>query len=155
MPLENEASTFEPSISRAFSQAFRNASYSRNASRWMMILLREILRMLSGERMRNSRTKKITRTPTARAVGVLVIFFVLLFRILSPLSILSISRNNIIIHLDAFREYEAFLNACENAREIDGSKVLASFSSGIELENVSFNYTSSGPEVLKNLSFTV
>ncbi len=91
----------------------------------------------------------------ARAVGVLVIFFVLLFRILSPLSVLSISRNNIIIHLDAFREYEAFLAACENAREVDGSKVLASFSSGIELENVSFGYTANGPAVLKTLSFTV
>ena len=91
----------------------------------------------------------------ARAVGVLVIFFVLLFRILSPLSILSISRNNIIIHLDAFREYEAFLNACENAREVDGSKVLESFSGGIELQNVSFSYTAGAGEVLKNLSFTV
>jgi ABC-type multidrug transport system fused ATPase/permease subunit len=91
----------------------------------------------------------------ARAVGILVIFFVLLFRILSPLSILSISRNNIIIHLDAFREYEAFLKACENAREVDGSKVLESFSGGIDLQDVSFSYTSGGPEVLKNLNFTV
>ena len=59
----------------------------------------------------------------ARAVGVLVIFFVLLFRILSPLSMISISRNNIIIHLDAFREYEAFLSNCANAREVDGPKI--------------------------------
>jgi subfamily B ATP-binding cassette protein MsbA len=91
----------------------------------------------------------------ARAVGVLVIFFVLLFRILSPLSIISISRNNIIIHLDAFREYEAFLEACEAAREKDGAIKLSSFQSGIRLEDVSFAYFDSGPKVLDKVSFDI
>jgi ATP-binding cassette, subfamily B, bacterial MsbA len=91
----------------------------------------------------------------ARAVGVLVIFFVLLFRILSPLSIISISRNNIIVHLDAFREYEAFLESCETAREKDGAVRLPSFQSGIHLEDVNFAYVEGGPKVLEKISFDV
>lgn len=91
----------------------------------------------------------------AQAVGVLVIFIVLLFRILSPLSMISISRNNIVIHLDAFQEYEAFLSACENAREKDGDVVLESFRKEIRLEDVNFSYAKNGGYVLRKVSFGI
>lgn len=91
----------------------------------------------------------------AQAVGVLVIFFVLLFRILGPLSIISISRNNIIIHLDAFREFDAFLAAAERARERDGSTRLESFKDAIQFEDVSFSYLAEGPSVLERINLVV
>jgi ABC-type multidrug transport system fused ATPase/permease subunit len=98
----------------------------------------------------------VMRTETAgQAVGVLVIFFVLLFRILGPLSIISISRNNIIIHLDAFREFDAFLLNAERARERDGSIAMESFLDAIRLEDLSFSYTPDGPMVLDRVNFTV
>ena len=91
----------------------------------------------------------------AQAVGVLVIFFVLLFRILAPLSLISISRNNIIIHLDAFREFDAFLASAEQARERDGNIQIESFSDEIRFEDLSFSYTADGPNVLNRISFVV
>jgi ABC-type multidrug transport system fused ATPase/permease subunit len=86
---------------------------------------------------------------------VLVIFFVLLFRILGPLSIISISRNNIIIHLDAFREFDAFLTSTERARERDGNILIDSFSDEIRFEDLSFSYRPDGPKVLDRISFVV
>ena len=98
----------------------------------------------------------VVKTETAgQAVGVLVIFFVLLFRILAPLSIISISRNNIIIHLDAFREFDAFLASSEQARERDGNIQIDSFSDEIRFEDLSFSYTADGPKVLDRISFVV
>jgi subfamily B ATP-binding cassette protein MsbA len=98
----------------------------------------------------------IMKTETAgQAVGVLVIFFVLLFRILAPLSIISISRNNIIIHLDAFREFDAFLASSEKAREHDGNIQIDSFSDEIRFEDLSFSYIAHGPKVLDRISFVV
>jgi ATP-binding cassette, subfamily B, bacterial MsbA len=98
----------------------------------------------------------LLKTETAgQAVGVLVIFFVLLFRILGPLSIISISRNNIIIHLDAFREFDAFLTSTERARERDGNIQIDSFSDEIRFEDLSFSYSADGPKVLDRISFVV
>jgi ATP-binding cassette, subfamily B, bacterial MsbA len=95
-------------------------------------------------------------TETAgQAVGVLVIFFILLFRILAPLSIINISRNNIIIHLDAFREFDAFLAKAEQAREPDGHLRMLAFSNEIRFEDVSFSYNSDRGIVLDRVSFAV
>lgn len=91
----------------------------------------------------------------AEAVGVLVIFFLLLFRILGPLSIISISRNNIIIHLDAFREFDAFLAAADGARERDGSVKLENFNEAIRIEDLSFSYNPDGPKVLEKIDLVV
>jgi ABC-type multidrug transport system fused ATPase/permease subunit len=91
----------------------------------------------------------------ASAIGVIVIFFVLLLRIVSPLSVINISRNNILVHLDAFQEYQAFLSACESAQETDGSVVLSGFQKAISFEGVCFSYSTDGPVVLKDVSFTI
>jgi ABC-type multidrug transport system fused ATPase/permease subunit len=98
----------------------------------------------------------VLRTETAaHAVGVLVIFFILLFRILAPLSIINISRNNIVIHLDAFREFEAFLARADLAKEPDGSVWLGGFGKEIRLEGVGFAYSANESRVLDNVSFAV
>jgi ATP-binding cassette, subfamily B, bacterial MsbA len=98
----------------------------------------------------------VMKTETAgQAVGVLMIFFVLLSRILGPLSLISISRNNIIIHLDAFREFDAFMASSEKAREPDGNVQIDSFSDEIRCEDLSFSYGTSGPKVLDGISFVV
>jgi ABC-type multidrug transport system fused ATPase/permease subunit len=98
----------------------------------------------------------VLRTETAgQAVGVLVIFFVLMFRILAPLSIINIARNNIIIHLDAFREFDAYLAKAEQARDPDGTVAVDGFSKEIRFEDVSFSYTDNGPRVLQGLSFVI
>lgn len=76
----------------------------------------------------------------AQEIGVVVIFFVLLLRILSPLSIINISRNNIIIHLDAFRNFDAFLARAEQEREIDGYAQIENFAKEIRFDCVSFAY---------------
>ncbi|MEH6949949.1 ABC transporter ATP-binding protein [Nitrobacter sp. NHB1] len=91
----------------------------------------------------------------ASAIGVIVIFFVLLLRIVSPLSVINISRNNILVHLDAFQEYQAFLSACESAQETDGSVILPNFQKAVSFEGVSFSYSTDGPVVLKDVSFTI
>ncbi|WP_369722506.1 ABC transporter ATP-binding protein [Bradyrhizobium sp. LLZ17] len=90
-----------------------------------------------------------------QAVGVLVIFFILLFRILPPLSIINISRNNIIIHLDAFREFDAFLEKAEAARERDGHIRVDNFTNEIRFEDVCFAYEEGRPNVLDKVSFVV
>jgi ABC-type multidrug transport system fused ATPase/permease subunit len=98
----------------------------------------------------------LMKTETAaQAVGVLVIFFVLLFRILAPLSIISISRNNIIIHLDAFREFDVFLANAAKARDRDGTTRIDSFSDEIRFQEISFAYGANGPKVLDRISFVV
>ena len=98
----------------------------------------------------------VLRTETAaQAVGVLVIFFVLLFRILAPLSIINISRNNIIIHLDAFRQFEAYLAKAEQAKEPDGTVVNEAFAKEIRFDGVSFSYGADKPQVLDKISFVV
>ncbi len=84
----------------------------------------------------------------AQAVGTLVIFVVLVLRILAPLSIINISRNNIIIHLDAFEELDAFFSAAERARERDGAVHIDGFHDRIRLEGVDFRYVTDQPKVV-------
>lgn len=91
----------------------------------------------------------------AQAVGVLVIFIILLFRILAPLSIINISRNIIIINLDAFMDYDRFFSAAEEARERDGVTHFDRFKNSIEFENVSFGYDTIQPKVIDRVSFSV
>ena len=91
----------------------------------------------------------------AQAVGVLVIFFVLMFRILAPLSIINISRNNIIIHLDAFREFDAFLAKAAQAREPDGTVAIREFSKEIRFDDVNFSYGENSPEILQRVNFVI
>jgi len=76
----------------------------------------------------------------AQAVGVLVLFVVLLFRILAPLSLINIARNNIVIHLEAFEEMEKFFDAASKAEERDGSVTFEGLRKGIRLENASLAY---------------
>lgn len=90
-----------------------------------------------------------------KAVGLIVIFVVLVSRILSPLSVINISRNNIIIHLDAFAEYERFMREATAAREVDGHVRIASFSQGIRLEHVAFAYAQDRPNVLTDVTLDI
>lgn len=90
-----------------------------------------------------------------QAVGVLVIFALLLFRILTPLSMINISRNNIIIHLDAFRQFDAFIANAEQAREHDGTIQIDVFREDIRLQDVRFSYTADGPTVLNQVNVAI
>ena len=72
------------------------------------------------------------------AVALLIVFVVLLMRVLAPLSIINIARANIVIHLDAFREYERFLVEAAAARERDGIVTHAGLRHEIRLEGVGF-----------------
>lgn len=87
----------------------------------------------------------------AQAVGVLVLFVVLLFRILGPLSIINISRSNIVIHLDAFEEMERFFAAAAEAREQDGATHFTGLSEGARFENVGFAYLPGQPAVVEGI----
>jgi ABC-type bacteriocin/lantibiotic exporter with double-glycine peptidase domain len=75
---------------------------------------------------------------TSQAIGLLVVFFVLIMRILSPLSVISVCRNNIIIHLHAFREYDSFLAAARRAHKGDGTITASPLREKISLRDVSF-----------------
>lgn len=91
----------------------------------------------------------------SQAVGVLVIFIVMLFRILAPLSIVNIARTNIVIHLEAFHELDRLFAQADRAREHEGHVPFETFRDRIRLENVSFSYTQEGPRVLENVSLEV
>jgi ATP-binding cassette, subfamily B, bacterial MsbA len=91
----------------------------------------------------------------AQAVGVLVLFVVLLFRILAPLSIINISRNNIVVHLDAFEEMERFFLAAEAAREKDGWQQFNGLLQGVRFDGVSFAYESGQPSVVHDISIEI
>jgi subfamily B ATP-binding cassette protein MsbA len=89
------------------------------------------------------------------AIGLLVVFFVLILRILSPLSIISICRNNIIIHLHAFREYDEFITAAERGRARGGTIPAAPMRKRIRLQNVSFAYNSEASAVVKDINVAI
>ncbi len=91
----------------------------------------------------------------ARTVGVLVIFIVLLFRILAPLSIINISRNNIIIHLDALSEYDRLFRLSQKAEDKNGDLAINRFENNIRLENVSFAYDEAGPDALHSFDLDI
>ncbi len=91
----------------------------------------------------------------AQAVGVLVLFVVLLFRILAPLSIVNISRNNIIIHLDAFEDMHRFLIEAETAREQDGAARFERLQRGIRFEGVSFAYLPGEASVVQGVDLDI
>ena len=91
----------------------------------------------------------------AKAAGVLVILFVLIFRILAPLSIINISRNNIIANLDAFEEFDGFLSAAAAAQETDGTHKINGLRDRIALKDVCFAYSADGPDVLSDVTFDI
>lgn len=90
-----------------------------------------------------------------RAVGVLTIFLVLLLRILGPLTVISISRTNILIHQEAFDELDRFYEMAESQRDVDGTVPLSGFRDAIRFENVSFSYDPTIPPVIENASFEI
>ena len=97
----------------------------------------------------------IDTTKVSQAIGLLVVFFVLILRILSPLSIISISRNNIIIHLHAFREYDSFITAAERSREGEGEIDASPLLEKISLRNLSFAYEPGAAPVIRDVSVDI
>jgi subfamily B ATP-binding cassette protein MsbA len=97
----------------------------------------------------------IDTAQASQAIGLLVVFFVLLLRILSPLSVISICRNNIIIHLQAFREYDRFIAAVERSHIDDGKIAAAPLRDRISLCNVSFAYASEAPSVVRDVNIEI
>ncbi len=91
----------------------------------------------------------------APAIGLLVIFFILIFRILAPLSLINISRNNIILHLDAFNELDKFYEMAESVGEPDGTREIDRFAKAIRLENVDFSYADEGPQVINGINLEI
>lgn len=90
-----------------------------------------------------------------QAVGVLVLFVVLLSRILGPLSIINIARSNVVIHLDAFEEMERFFQEAEAAREPDGSVKCTGLSASIRFENVGFSYLPNQAQVISGINIEI
>jgi len=91
----------------------------------------------------------------SKAIGLLVIFIVLIFRILSPLSIINISRNNMIIHLDALSEYDEVFQRAQDAKENDGAIQFEQLNDCINIENVSFAYEQNGPKALSKINLRI
>ncbi len=91
----------------------------------------------------------------ARTTGILVIFIVLIFRILAPLSIINISRNNIIIHLDALVDYKEMLTQANAAQDRNGTVAIKGIRKGISLDTVSFRYSEDADKALDDLSLDI
>jgi subfamily B ATP-binding cassette protein MsbA len=97
----------------------------------------------------------IDTAQVSQAIGLLVVFFVLILRILSPLSIISICRNNIIIHLHAFREYHGFISAADRSLTDEGTMTTPPLRDRISFQNVSFAYSSDGPSVVRGVTVDI
>ncbi len=91
----------------------------------------------------------------ARAVGTFVIFLVLLMRALGPLTIINISRTNILIHREAFDELDRFYAFAEIEKDVDGTEPLKHFHEAIRFEHVYFSYDPTGPVVIEDVNFEI
>lgn len=84
--------------------------------------------------------------------GALLIFLVLMFRILGPLSVLNIARSNIDAHVEAFDKMDEFFEVAKNYKEVDGTIPCEGMPEKIEFKEVSFSYENADEAAVKDLT---
>ncbi len=89
------------------------------------------------------------------AVGMLVIFLVLITRALGPLTVINIARTNLLIHREALDELDRFYVLAERERDPDGTKPLEKFRESIRFEHVRFAYVEGDPSVIDDVSIEI
>lgn len=89
------------------------------------------------------------------AVGMLVIFLVLITRALGPLTTINISRTNLLIHREALDELDRFYALAEREKDVDGTQPLAEFRDSVRFERVRFSYVDGGPDVIDDVSIEI
>ena len=95
------------------------------------------------------------REVATSAAGVAVIFLVLLMRTLGPLTIINISRTNILIHREAFDALDRFYAFAEVEKDVDGTRPLEGFRDAIRFERVDFSYGAGAAPAVHDASFEI
>lgn len=87
--------------------------------------------------------------------GVILLFLIVVFRCLGPVSAISASLTNIGLNINAFERLDAFVKEARVERMSEGDEVFASLKDGIALNNVDFHYSASDGGVLHDVSFEI
>ena len=95
------------------------------------------------------------REAAESAAGTAVIFLILVMRTLGPLTVINISRTNILIHQEAFDALDRFYECAEHEKDVDGTKPIESFRDAIRFEHVDFAYNSDGPLAIDGATFEI
>lgn len=87
--------------------------------------------------------------------GVILLFLIVLFRCLGPVSAISTSLTTIGLNTNAFTRLDAFMSEAQIERMSEGEKSFTTLQSDITLNNVGFHYTTTDGSVLRDVSFTI
>lgn len=85
----------------------------------------------------------------------ILLFLLLLFRMVGPISALSAARLVIIGNMDAFNKLESFYENAKAINQANGSIPYKSFENQISLSNLSFAYESKDTQILNDVSFDI
>jgi ABC-type multidrug transport system fused ATPase/permease subunit len=91
----------------------------------------------------------------ADTVAVVLLFLFLLQRLLSPVGMITASRNAILLHMDAMDEFGPWLDRAITQFQKDGDRPFNGFANSIRFDNVTFSYRADSGDVLKQLSFII
>jgi len=85
----------------------------------------------------------------------ILLFNVLVFRLLSPVSTLNMSRQHVVSEISAVEEYTRFLRAMADNRQPSGTFKIVPPVERVSFEKVSFVYPTGGRPALKDFSLTI
>ena len=88
-------------------------------------------------------------------VASILLFNILVFRLMSPVSTLNTARQHVVSEINAFDEYDRFLRDMADNRQPSGTLKIDGLRDGVRFETVSFSYPASGQPALNDFSLTL
>ena len=84
-----------------------------------------------------------------------LVFNVLVFRLLSPISALNTARHYVLADVHAFDEYNRLLEDLVSSRQRSGDQVVTSINSNVKFDNVGFTYPGSDNPAISSFSLDI
>jgi subfamily B ATP-binding cassette protein MsbA len=88
-------------------------------------------------------------------IAIVLLFLFLLQRLLGPMGTITMSRNAILLHVDAMFDFKTWIKHASGQFQKDGNVAFTELKKGIRFDNVTFCYDAESEVVLKGLSFLI
>lgn len=149
--------TAEPQMARAYADAVQDSTVNRIRSVTIFALNGPLLSTLGGLFIAGLLFANAAIRPddSVTWVGPILMFFFLMFRLMTPVSMINTARARVANNIPAFEALDAFYAETARRKQPDGVRAAAPLRNGIRFERVCFTYPSATERAIHDVSLGV
>jgi subfamily B ATP-binding cassette protein MsbA len=149
--------TAESQMTRAYADAVQDATANRIRSVALFALNGPLLSTMGGLFIASLLFANAAIRPDQSVtwIGPILMFFFLLFRLMTPISMMNTARGRVANNIPAFEALDAFYAETARRKQPDGTRVAAPLIDGLCFEAVSFTYPAATEHAVRDISLSI